>query len=99
MWETKQDFFRKRGWTLHTILIFTKKDENELDVRAYDHWSMDTKQDAWFIASAFEAVFETMNKKPKWIKVISDNGSHYHNSKLMVIIGHWYEWYNIEICS
>jgi hypothetical protein len=41
--ETKQDFFGKRGWTLHTILIFTKKCENELDVRAYDHWSMDTK--------------------------------------------------------
>ncbi len=49
---------------------------------------MDTKQDAWFIASAFEAVFETMNKKPKWIKVISDNGPHYYNSELMAIIEH-----------
>ena len=24
-WETKAEFFGKRGWTLHTILIFTKK--------------------------------------------------------------------------
>src|ERR1043165_9551807 len=40
--ETKQDFFGKRGWMLHTILVFTKKCENELDVRAYNHWSMDT---------------------------------------------------------
>ncbi|RHZ65458.1 hypothetical protein Glove_315g48 [Diversispora epigaea] len=45
--ETKEQFFGKREWTLHTILIFTQK-ENEicLDVNAYDHWSTDTKQDA-----------------------------------------------------
>lgn len=97
--ETKQDFFGKRGWTLHTILVFTKNCENTLDVRAYDHWSMDTKQDAWFSASAFEAVFETMENKPKWVRVISDNGPHYHNSELMAIVGHWHEWYNIEIRS
>ena len=98
--ETKQDFFGKRGWTLHTILIFTREtDSNELDIRAYDHWSMDTKQDAWFTASAFEAVFETINKKPKWIKVISDNSSHYHNSELMAILSYWHSWYGIEVRS
>ena len=45
--ETKEQFFGKRGWTLHTILIFTKKEnEMKLDMHAYDHWSTDIKQDA-----------------------------------------------------
>ena len=48
-------------------------------------------------ASCFEAVFETMNPKPRWIKIISDNGGHYHNSELMAIISHWYCWYNVEV--
>ncbi|EXX57760.1 hypothetical protein RirG_204090 [Rhizophagus irregularis DAOM 197198w] len=96
--ETKAEFFGKRGWTLHTILVFTKKkDCKELDVRAYDHWSTDTKQDAWFTASSFEAVFETIKHKPKWIRVISDNGAHYHLSELMAIVAHWNEWYQIEV--
>jgi len=64
--ETKAEFFGKRKWTLHTILMFTKKDNyEELDIRAYDHWSTDTKQDAWFTASSFEAVFETIKHKLK----------------------------------
>src|SRR5581483_1953258 len=41
----------------------------------------------------------TMNPKPLWIKIISDNGGHYHNSELMAIISHWYDWYNIEVCG
>ena len=87
--ETKQEFFGKRGWTLHTILLFTLKENgNELDIRAYDHWSMDTKQDAWFTASCFEVVFTTIEKKPKWIQIISDNGPYYHNSELMAIVSH-----------
>ncbi|RHZ71090.1 hypothetical protein Glove_262g77 [Diversispora epigaea] len=98
--ETKEQFFGKRGCILQTILIFTKKgDEMELDVNAYDHWSTDTKQDAWFTASCFEAVFETIEEKPKWISIISDNGPHYHNSELMAIIAHWYDWYQIQVCS
>lgn len=98
--ETKQDFFGKRGWTLHTILIFMREtNSNKLDIGAYDHWSLDTKQDAWFTASAFEAVFETISKKPKWIKVISDNGPHYHNSELMAIVSYWHTWYDIEVRS
>ncbi|UZO28005.1 uncharacterized protein OCT59_021551 [Rhizophagus irregularis] len=97
--ETKSEFFGKRGWTLHTTLVFQKNKNNyeELDVQAYDHWSADTKQDAWFTASCFESVFTTMDPKPLWIKIISDNGEHYHNSELMTIISHWYDWYNIEI--
>ncbi|PKB93609.1 hypothetical protein RhiirA5_440829 [Rhizophagus irregularis] len=48
--ETKEQFFGKRGWTLHTILIFTKNnDKMKLDVRTYDYWSTDTKQDACWL--------------------------------------------------
>ncbi|RIA79801.1 hypothetical protein C1645_839906 [Glomus cerebriforme] len=72
---------------------------NKLDIGVYDHWSLDIKQDTWFTASAFEAVFETISKKPKWIKVISDNGSHYHNSELMAIVSYWHTWYDIEVWS
>ena len=103
--ETKQEFFGKRGWTLHTILVITKEDNSVeddsvgLNVSAYDHWSTDTKQDAWFTASCFEAMFNNIEKKPKWIKIISDNGPHYHNSELMTIVAHWFDWYNIEVCE
>ncbi len=34
-------------------------------------------------------------KKPKWITILSDNGAHYHCTKLMLIIVHWPEWYNV----
>lgn len=95
--ETKEKFFGKRGWSLHTILVFTKSSDTQLEVHAYDHWSTDTKQDAWFTASSFDAVFETLDPKPKWIRIFSDNGGHYHNSELMTIVANWNEWYNIEI--
>ena len=49
------------------------------------------------VASSFEAVFETIKYKPKWIRIISDNGAHYHSSELMAIIAHWNEWYQIEV--
>ncbi|GBC04846.1 hypothetical protein RclHR1_00590032 [Rhizophagus clarus] len=57
-----------------------------LDIQAYGHWSEDGTQDAWFTASCFNAVFTMMERKPKWIKVISDNGAHYHNSQLTTLI-------------
>ncbi|GES89612.1 hypothetical protein GLOIN_2v1766858 [Rhizophagus clarus] len=38
-----------------------------------------------------------MDPKPLWVKIISDNRGHYHNSELMTIISHWYDWYNIEV--
>ncbi|GET54539.1 hypothetical protein GLOIN_2v1772784 [Rhizophagus irregularis DAOM 181602=DAOM 197198] len=68
-----------------------------MDVQAYDHWSCDTKQDAWFTTSCFEAVFNTISPRPRWIKIISDNGGHYHNSELMAIVSHWYDWYGVEV--
>ncbi|GES92530.1 hypothetical protein GLOIN_2v1772784 [Rhizophagus clarus] len=69
----------------HETIIVNNK---ELDVQAYDYWSADTKQDAWFTASYFEAVFTTIDSKPFWVKIIFDNRSHYHNSELMTIISY-----------
>uniref|UniRef100_U9UGL7 Uncharacterized protein n=1 Tax=Rhizophagus irregularis (strain DAOM 181602 / DAOM 197198 / MUCL 43194) TaxID=747089 RepID=U9UGL7_RHIID len=76
---------------------FTKKDDTNLDVHTFYHWSTDTEQDAWFTASSFNAVFETLDPKPQWVKILSDNGGHYHNFELMTIITNWHQWYNIEI--
>jgi hypothetical protein len=42
-------------------------------------------------------VVESLENKPKWIIIISDNGSHYHNADLMMILRHWLEWYQINI--
>ncbi|CAB5200722.1 uncharacterized protein OCT59_024507 [Rhizophagus irregularis] len=91
--EIKAEFFGKKGWTLHTILIYTKKPGyQELDVHAYDYWSMDACQDSWFTASSLHhAVIESLENKPKWITIISDNGPHYHNTDLMMILGNWLE--------
>src|SRR5205085_3410554 len=61
------------------------------------HWSNDTRQDAWFTASSLHSAIITLEKRPKWVSIISDNGGHYHNSELMVILSYWYEWYNVEV--
>ena len=64
--ETKENFYAKHRWTLHTILVFIKsKNSKELELTAYDHWSNNTKQDIWFTASSFDLVFETLNLKSK----------------------------------
>jgi hypothetical protein len=42
-------------------------------------------------------VIEVLDKKPEWINTISDNGPHYHNSELMVILSYWKEWHNIKV--
>ncbi|RHZ44324.1 hypothetical protein Glove_740g7 [Diversispora epigaea] len=95
--ETKEQFFGKRGWSLHTILVFTKCNIDQLNVQTFDHWSTDTKQDAWFTVSSFDSVFETLDPRPQWIEILSDNGAHYHNSELITTIANWYQWYNIKI--
>lgn len=99
--EVKSDFFGKKGLTLHTLLVYTKKsnDSTSLNIEAMDHWSADPTQDAWFTASSFDALFSTMEKKPSWIEVLSDNGAHYHNKELMIMISQWSKWYDIEIKS
>ena len=85
--ETKQDFYAKRGWALHTVLIYFKnKESNELEIQAFDHWSNDNRQDAWFTASSFDVVFTLLNPKPKWVIVMSDNGLHYHCSETMALV-------------
>jgi hypothetical protein len=94
--ETKTEFFGKRGWSLHSVLLYTKNmEQNHLDVQVFDHWSNDIHQDAWFTASSLHTVIETINPKPKWITIMSDNGMHYHCTELMLIIGQWKEWYDI----
>src|SRR5436190_22207581 len=72
--ETKSEFFGKRGWTLHSILVYRKnKNTQNMNIEAFDHWSDDTKQDAWFTASSLHAVIENLEPRPKWITIISDN--------------------------
>ncbi|PKY53609.1 hypothetical protein RhiirA4_471939 [Rhizophagus irregularis] len=94
--ETKTEFFGKRGWSFHSVLVYTKNmEQNQLDVQVFDHWSNDTRQDAWFTASSLHTVIETLNPKSKWVTIMSDNGMHYHCTELMLIIAHWKEWYNI----
>ncbi|RHZ77813.1 hypothetical protein Glove_172g3 [Diversispora epigaea] len=96
--ETKDEWFGKRGWTLLSILLYTKnQDTNNIDIDAFDYWSGDTKQNAWFTTSSLHGVVETLEKKSKNITVISDNGGHYHNTELMIILSHWKEWYDICI--
>ena len=69
--------------------MYTKsKNDEKLNVAAFDHWSTDIRQDAWFTTSSLHAVFDDMPKKLKWVKLISDNGSHYHNSEMMLIIAY-----------
>ncbi|PKK61648.1 hypothetical protein RhiirC2_856133 [Rhizophagus irregularis] len=81
--ETKAEFFGKKGWTLHTILIYIKKPGyQELDVHAYDHWSMDACQDSWFTANFITSCY---------------NGPYYHNADLMMILGNWLKWYQINV--
>jgi len=36
-----------------------------------------------------------MEKKPEWVTIISDNGGHYHNADLMMILRYWPDWYGI----
>ncbi|PKK62153.1 hypothetical protein RhiirC2_790779 [Rhizophagus irregularis] len=91
------DFYAKRGWALHTVLVYSKNQEsNELEIQAFDHWSNDNRQDTWFTASSFDAVFTLLDLKPKWVIIMSDNGPHYHCSETMALVSKWAEWYNIE---
>ena len=87
--ETKDEWFGKRGWTLHSILLYTKdQNTNHININAFDHWSGDTKQDAWFTASSLHGVIETLERKPSYVTIISDNGGHYHNTELMIILSY-----------
>jgi len=96
--ETKADFYGKRGFTLHSVLVYTKSEnDGNLNISVFDHWSNDTKQDAWFTASSLHAVIDTLDNKPQWVTIVSDNGPHYHNTELMIILAHWKEWYDISV--
>ena len=83
---------------MYSVLLYTKnQNTNNLNVNAFDHWCGDTKQDAWFTTSFLHGVIETLEKKPKFVTIISDNGEHYHNTELMIILLHWKEWYNVYV--
>ncbi|RGB34409.1 hypothetical protein C1646_760611 [Rhizophagus diaphanus] len=63
----------------------------------YGKKGCNAKQDAWFTTSSLHRVIEVLDKKPEWISIISDNGPHYHNSELMIILSYWKEWYDIKV--
>ncbi|GBC00587.1 hypothetical protein RclHR1_03900004 [Rhizophagus clarus] len=72
--ETKSDWFGKKGWTLHSVLVYTKTpNSTKLQVQAFDHWSPDTRQDSWFTASSLNAVLETLDSRPESVIIMSDN--------------------------
>ena len=96
--ETKQEFFEKKGQALHMILLYTKsKESSEINIQAIDHQSTNACQDTWFSMSSLYSVIENLEIKSKWISIIFDNGSHYHNSELIIIISKQYEWYGIQV--
>jgi hypothetical protein len=96
--ETKQNWFGKKGWSLHSILVYTtQSNSTKLHIQAFDHWSADTRQDSWFTASSLHAVIEVLDPKPESVIIMSDNGGHYHNADLMMIMGYWSEWYGINV--
>ncbi|GES72774.1 hypothetical protein GLOIN_2v1767687 [Rhizophagus clarus] len=96
--ETKSDWFGKKGWTLHSVLVYTKTpNSTKLQVQAFDHWSPDTRQDSWFTASSLNAVLETLDSRPESVIIMSDNGGHYHNADLMMIMAFWPKWYNVKV--
>ncbi|RIB16294.1 hypothetical protein C2G38_2247120 [Gigaspora rosea] len=95
--ETNKTSLEKR-MALHSILIYTSLYNNTtLQVRAFDHWSTDTRQDAWFTASSLNAAISEIDPQPEWVVFISDNGPHYYKADLMLIMGRWKEWYNIYV--
>ncbi|GBB93180.1 hypothetical protein RclHR1_21260001 [Rhizophagus clarus] len=77
--------------------FYVKSNNSQIRIEAFDHWSCDAKQDAWFMASSLHGVIEALDKKPEWISIISDNGPHYHNLELMIILSYWKEWYNVKV--
>ncbi|EXX69092.1 hypothetical protein RirG_099080 [Rhizophagus irregularis DAOM 197198w] len=88
--ETKSDWFSKKGWSLHSVLVYTTiPNSTKLQVQAFDNWSPDTRQDSWFTASSLHAVLETLDSRPESVIIMSDNGGHYHNADLMMIMAFW----------
>ncbi|UZO22655.1 uncharacterized protein OCT59_015012 [Rhizophagus irregularis] len=69
--KTKSEFFGKRDWSLHSILVYTKNSKtHNFNIQAFDHWSNDTKQNAWFTASSLYSIIETLEKKSSWITTL-----------------------------
>ena len=65
-WKTKQEFFGKKGWALHTVLLYIKlKNSIKINIQVIDHWFTNTCQDAWFFASSLHFVIENLDVKLK----------------------------------
>ncbi len=87
---------RKDDHYIRFWYVYTKQTESsDLYIQMFVHWSADTWQDSWFTASSLHAVLETLNPKPGSVIMMSDNGGHYHNADLIMIITFWPEWYNV----
>ncbi|RIA83698.1 hypothetical protein C1645_833382 [Glomus cerebriforme] len=64
--ETKSQFFGKRGWTLHSSLVYTKDTiNNKLNIQVFDYWSDDTGQDAWYTASSLHTISQAIKRHVK----------------------------------
>ncbi|GBC12328.2 hypothetical protein GLOIN_2v1767687 [Rhizophagus irregularis DAOM 181602=DAOM 197198] len=50
------------------------------------------------ISSSLHAILETLDSQPESVIIMSDNGSHYHNADLMMIMAFcWPKWYNVKV--
>ncbi|GES80407.1 hypothetical protein GLOIN_2v1790148 [Rhizophagus clarus] len=84
--------------TLNLVLVYIRKEDSfELNIQAYDYWINDPYQDAWFTISSLYAVIESIKKKSEWVTIISNNGGHYHNADLMMILRHWPNCHHAQI--
>ena len=61
-WEIQQDWYGKRGISLHGFYVIAQVAVREKRVEVLDLWWEDTKQDAWFTQSAFDVCFAWMEK-------------------------------------
>ena len=61
---------------------------NKININIFDYWSSNSKQDAWFTASLLHGVLDTIEIKPKWINIFSDNEPQYYHTKLTIIMTH-----------
>lgn len=74
--EIQRDWYGKRGISLHGFFVIAKISESEMIHEIIDLWSDDTKQDAWFTASALDVGFKWMEEKFPQFEVYLFSGNH-----------------------
>lgn len=60
--EIQQDWYGKRGISLHGFYVIAQVAVGERRVEVLDLWCEDTKQDAWFTQSALDVGFAWMKR-------------------------------------